>query len=115
MMGAVDKFNDWMEKQLTPPRPGLVFDRQKHRWVRPEGQKTTEEVPEVRDPSEFTIRHLEEIVDKVTEEEARKILEYATEKLPELERKYGRYHSYYKDYDNVAFLARRRLRRLKSE
>ena len=24
-----------LEKQGQPPRPGLVFDRTKHRWVRP--------------------------------------------------------------------------------
>ena len=25
----------WLMEQGVPPRPGLVFDRQKHRWVRP--------------------------------------------------------------------------------
>lgn len=34
--GSVDALNDFIFKQGSPPRPGLVFDRQKHRWVRPQ-------------------------------------------------------------------------------
>jgi len=36
-MDKTQIFNAWLIKQvgMTPPRPGLMFDRQKHRWVRP--------------------------------------------------------------------------------
>lgn len=36
VMVWVDDDEQIEKQQLTPPRPGLVFDRQKHRWVRPE-------------------------------------------------------------------------------
>jgi len=37
-MSSLNILNEYIEKQMpgtVPPRPGLVFDRQKHRWVRP--------------------------------------------------------------------------------
>jgi len=35
-MFKLELFNIWLEKQKTPPYPGLIFDRQKHRWIRPD-------------------------------------------------------------------------------
>jgi len=35
-MKNLELLKSWLEKEGVPPRPGLVFDRQKHRWVRPE-------------------------------------------------------------------------------
>ena len=35
-MEKLNLFNDWLKKQMVPPRPGLIFDKQKHRWIRPE-------------------------------------------------------------------------------
>lgn len=35
--------SEFTEKQQVPPRPGLVFDRQKHRWVKPEEAKIISE------------------------------------------------------------------------
>ena len=37
MVSNLNELNGWLSKQGVPPRSGLVFDRQKHRWVRPEG------------------------------------------------------------------------------
>ena len=38
IMKALDEMTldlEDIEKQRTPPRPGLVFDEQAHRWVKP--------------------------------------------------------------------------------
>jgi len=38
-MSYIDALNEWLQKEGVSPRPGLVFDRNKHRWVRPESAK----------------------------------------------------------------------------
>jgi len=40
-MSYIEAFNEWLQKEGAAPRPGLVFDRNKHRWVRPEEQTTS--------------------------------------------------------------------------
>lgn len=40
----LDAFNDYVYKEMpTPPRPGLVFNRQSHRWERPSNAEPAKE------------------------------------------------------------------------
>jgi len=44
-MSLIDAFNEWLQKEGLAPRPGLVFDRQKHRWVRPDTESPKISMP----------------------------------------------------------------------
>jgi len=41
---TIDLFNTWLEKQGQPPRSGLIFDRNKHRWVKPSSHEDEKEI-----------------------------------------------------------------------
>jgi len=83
------------KEQATPPRPGLVFDRVKHRWIRPKYGKEKYEVnlpQEIKEMNEYLDRlkhrkpQLKELGEKLDAQQISKIKDNVDEYLGQYER-----------------------------
>ena len=63
-------------------------------------------------PVDYSISKLESMIPSMSINEAKSTHKYAIERMKATEKTWGRYASPYTDWDNIAFLCRKRLRRL---
>ena len=110
-------YEEAREAGEEPPYDDIVdFSREARKELEPHLWKyksNPEPEPDKEfDPVDYTVDELEKFVESATAKEAKIIERYATDWMLHYEKLFGRLSPGYRDYDNLAFLARRRLRRL---